>query len=345
MHMADALLSPFVGITMSTISVATIGVSVARVKMDEFSEKKVPIMGVAGAMIFAAQMINFSIPATGSSGHIGGGILLAGLLGGIPAFLSIAAVLIIQCLFFADGGLLALGANIFNLGVLPCLVAYPFIFKPIVRRGVGYRRLTIASIVAATAGLELGAFFVVLQTLASGITELPFGTFVILMLPIHLAIGLIEGIVTAAVLCFVYKMRPELIESAQLGQRLSGVSMKRVIVAIAVITVLIGGVLSLFASTSPGGLEWAIEKTTERSVGEATELETEGAIFDHMARVQESTSFLPGYAFEQHPEKAMGTSVSGIVGAAITFALAGAAGFIITVVKKGKKGRKVETDV
>ncbi len=72
-------------------------------------------------------MINFTIPGTGSSGHIGGGILLAMLLGEFPALLTIASVLVIQCLIFADGGLLALGANIFNMGVIPCLIVFPII--------------------------------------------------------------------------------------------------------------------------------------------------------------------------------------------------------------------------
>lgn len=129
MHMADALLSPAVGISMCAVSMGAIAYSAAKIKKDELSEKKLPIMAAAGAFVFAAQMINFTIPATGSSGHIGGGILLAALLGGFPAMLTISAVLIVQCLFFADGGLLALGCNIFNLGVIPCFVVYPLLFK------------------------------------------------------------------------------------------------------------------------------------------------------------------------------------------------------------------------
>ena len=337
MHMADALLSPAVGMAMNAVSVAAIGVSVAKVKKDEFSESKIPIMGVAGAMVFAAQMINFTIPATGSSGHIGGGILLAGLLGGVPAFLSIAAVLIIQCLFFADGGLLALGCNIFNMGVIPCLLIYPLVFKPLLRRGTDYKRLSVASVASVVIALELGAFCVVLQTLFSGITELPFGTFVFLMLPIHLAIGFVEGIVTAAVLCFVYKMRPEIIDSAKSGSRLGGVSIKKVFVSLIALTVVVGGALSLFASSHPDGLEWAIGKTTEQSLGVETELEAEGGIFDDAASLQERTAFLPDYAFASDPDNAAGTSLSGIIGAAITFALAGAAGLVITRMKSNKK--------
>ena len=337
MHMADALLSPAVGMAMNAVSAAAIGVSVARVKKNELSEKTVPIMGVAGALVFAGQMINFAIPATGSSGHIGGGILLAGLVSGVPAFLSITAVLIIQCLFFADGGLLALGSNIFNMGVIPCLLIYPMLFKPFIKGGITFKRLTAASIVSVVIGLVIGAFCVVLQTFFSGITELPFGTFVVLMLPIHVVIGLIEGIVTAAILCFVYKMRPEIIDSTLSGNSLGGVSTKRILVILAVLAIVIGGVLSLFASSNPDGLEWAIGRTTEQVLGVETELEAEGGIFDGAAGVQEGTAFLPDYAFASDPENTVGTSVSGIVGAAVTFIMAGASGLVITRVKKKHK--------
>ncbi|NCB06326.1 MAG: cobalamin biosynthesis protein CbiM, partial [Clostridia bacterium] len=99
MHMADALLSPVVGGAMSAVSAGAIGYAVHKIKKEELSEKKLPVMAVMGAFVFAAQMINFTIPGTGSSGHIGGGVLLAAMLGGFPALLTEAAVLIIQCLF------------------------------------------------------------------------------------------------------------------------------------------------------------------------------------------------------------------------------------------------------
>lgn len=211
MHMSDALLSPAVGGAMYAVSAVSIAYAVQKVKKDDLGEKNLPMMAVAGAFTFAAQMINFTIPGMGSSGHIGGGILLAGLLGGTPAVVTLTAVLLIQCLFFADGGLLALGANIFNMGVIPCLFVCPLIFRPILRKGVTHKRIMIASVVSCVVGLQLGAFCVVLQTLTSGVTELPFHTFVLLMQPIHLAIGFVEGIITAGILNFVYQMRPEIL--------------------------------------------------------------------------------------------------------------------------------------
>lgn len=337
MHMADALLSPAVGVAMCAVSAGAIAYSAIKIKKDDLCEKKVPIMAVCGAFVFAAQMINFTIPATGSSGHIGGGILLAGLLGGPAAMITIAAVLIIQCLFFADGGLLALGCNIFNMGVIPCLLIYPLIFKPLIKKSMSVKSLSLASILTVVIGLQLGAFSVVLETLFSGITALPFGTFLLMMQPIHLVIGIVEGIVTAAVLCFVYRMRPEILESSQNGARIdSTVPMKKVIGVLIALTVVVGSIFPIFASAYPDGLEWSMQK-----VAQTTKLETKGAIFDNAARLQRSTAFLPDYDYTSAGEdgSATGTSVSGIVGGSMTFLLAGTAGLVISLVKKHKRGK------
>lgn len=171
---------------------ATTGVAAYSIKkiQSDLDEKKIPLMGVVAAFVFAAQMINFTIPGTGSSGHIGGGLLLAILLGPYAGFLAMASILSIQALFFADGGLLALGSNIFNLGFFTCFVAYPLIYKPIIAKGYTPKRIFGASMLAVIIGFQLGAFSVVLETLFSGKTELPFGTFVLLMQPVHLAIGI-----------------------------------------------------------------------------------------------------------------------------------------------------------
>jgi cobalt/nickel transport system permease protein len=332
MHMADALISPAVGGVLWAASTASAAYATVKIK-NELGDKKIPIMAVSGAFVFAAQMINFTIPGTGSSGHIGGGILLAGLLGPFPALLTIAAVLVIQSRFFADGGLLALGCNIFNMGVIPTLLIYPLIFKPLIKKGITISRLSLASIVSVVVGLQLGAFGVVLETLASGITALPFSIFVALMQPIHLAIGVVEGIVTGAVLGFVFSMRPEILQSSE--ERLplrAGVSIKKPLIALAVITVLVGGLLSIFASAYPDGLEWAIERTAG-----TTELPADGPAFRQAGAIQEATAIMPDYDFRDAGEEGsgIGTTVAGILGAAITCLLAGAAGFIIHRVKHG----------
>lgn len=334
MHMIDALVSPAVGAVMWAGSAGAAAYAVKRITGEELSEKKLPVMAVSGAFVFAAQMINFTIPGTGSSGHIGGGILLAGLLGEFPALLTIAAVLVIQCLFFADGGLLALGANIFNMGVIPCLVVFPLVFHPILKKGITKKRLSVAAFLAAVFGLQLGALGVVLETQMSGITELPFGPFLMMMQPIHLAIGVGEGLVTAAVLSFVCQMRPELIESAVEKKVIkTEISIKQVTVVLALLAVLAGGVLSLFASSNPDGLEWSMEKV----IGSG-EISARDGIYDAADGVQEKTAFLPDYDFAAG--EGNGTSLSGIVGAVLTSAAAVLTGFVIAAVKKKRSGKE-----
>ncbi len=342
MHMADALISPAVGGIMYAASGAAIAWSVVKGRKESLlDEKKIPVMGVMSAFVFAGQMINFTIPGTGSSGHIGGGILLAALLGGGPALLCITAVLLIQCLIFADGGLLALGCNIFNMGVIPCLIAYPLLFKPILKKGVSKKNVTLASVLAVVLGLQLGAFSVVLQTLLSGITKLPFGSFALLMQPIHLAIGVVEGIVTAAVLVYVHSARPELLESAQVMRPLSRqLSLKNVLAVLGVLVLLVGGGLSLFASAYPDGLEWSVDGVLKQAQavpasndGELREVTAEGGVYDAFAGIQEATSVMPDYAFKDS-DSAAGTSVAGIGGSLAVLLLAGGAGLIISKAKR-----------
>jgi cobalt/nickel transport system permease protein len=345
MHMADALLSPGVSALMSAASVGAIAYSAVKLNKEDGADsaladgakdKRIPVMGVMGAFVFAAQMINFTIPATGSSGHIGGGILLAAMLGPYAALLTISAVLSIQCLFFADGGLLALGCNIFNMGVYACLVAYPFIFKPITKGTRSAGRITAASIASVVVGLQLGAFSVVLETLLSGVTELPFGAFVLLMQPIHLAIGAIEGIITAAVLCFVLQTRPDLLDfwSAASGADAApkgALSYGKTLLVLLGLAAAIGGGLSVYASAYPDGLEWSMEKTAGTA-----ELERSGGAYETSARIQESTAFMPDYDFKSAGEdgSTFGTSTAGIAGGALTLALACATGAAVSAFKK-----------
>lgn len=343
MHMADALISPAVGGTMWAATAGLIAYSAKKVR-EEADDRKVPLMGVLGAFIFAAQMINFSIPATGSSGHLGGGMILAILLGPYAAFLVMASVLIVQALFFADGGLLALGCNIFNLGFSPCFVVYPLIYRKIVGDAPTQKKIMLGSLVAAIIGLQLGAFGVVLETVFSRISELPFRTFVLLMQPIHLAIGVVEGLVTAAVVTFVWKARPEILNAVERSVPIGKVDMKRVLFGLVVAAVIAGGALSWFASSNPDGLEWAMFKTSGKE-----ELESHETIHASLAGIQEKTAFLPDYGFkksepaEAEPEADVktpwpavdsGTSMSGLIGGALTLLMA-------VLIGLGLKRRKV----
>jgi cobalt/nickel transport system permease protein len=304
----------------------------------EIDDRKVPLMGVLGAFVFAAQMINFTIPGTGSSGHLGGGMILAVLLGPYAAFLVTASVLTVQALFFADGGLLALGCNIFNLGFFPAFVAYPFVFKPLLGDKPTAGRLSLAAMGGAVVALQLGAFGVVTETFLSGISELPFATFVLLMQPIHLGIGIVEGLVTAAVISFVWKARPEVLEQAAAHRPIGQVSLRNVLAGLGIAAVITGGMLSWFASTNPDGLEWSMVKVSGKQ-----ELAGSTGVHHGLGALQEKTAFLPDYGFKKTgnesdaaagkapawPAPDAGTSVSGIVGGILTLLVALAIGFLL----------------
>jgi cobalt/nickel transport system permease protein len=348
MHMADALISPAVGGVFWAAAAGLIGYSSKKIRKEsEMDEKKIPLMGVMGAFIFAAQMINFTIPGTGSSGHLGGGMICAILLGAPAAFLTMASVLTIQAFFFADGGLLSLGCNIFNLAFYPCFLAYPFLYKKIAGSRPRQAMVITGSLISAIISLQLGALSVVLQTMLSGKSDIPFGTFLLMMQPIHLAIGIIEGIVTSAVVMFVWNARPEILEAASAEKPVGNIAIARVVTVLTVLTVLTGGMLSWFASSHPDGLEWSIFKAT----GTEELKSPEEGIHASLAEAQEKTAILPNYGFKPSspegsaeeakpawPAVDSGTSVSGIIGGAITLVLAVCIGLLLKGRKKTDQG-------
>jgi cobalt/nickel transport system permease protein len=337
--MADALLSPVVGGTLWAGTLGTI-IYAAKKLREKMDERMIPLMGVLGAFIFAGQMINFTIPGTGSSGHLGGGMLLAILLGPYAAFLVIAPVLIVQALFFADGGLLALGANIWNLGIYPCFIGYPLIYRALVKQNASPKRITLASILGVVVALQLGAFSVVLETKLSGITELPFSTFVMLMLPIHLPIGLVEGFITAGIVNYVRTLRPDIVENVESVKVISsGGSVRKVVVVMALFAILAGGVLSWFASTHPDGLEWSIEKL----YGKPEIPEKAHPIAEMLSEIQKKTAILPDYSFSSVSEKDQrpswptvdpGTSLSGLFGGLMVLGVVIIFGIVVRVVRR-----------
>jgi cobalt/nickel transport system permease protein len=332
MHMSDALLSPVVGGTFWAFSAGMIGWSARKIPAESDGSKTV-LMGVMGAFVFAAQMINFTIPGTGSSGHIGGGLLLSVLLGPWRAFMTLASVLVIQALFFADGGLLALGCNIFNMAFIPAFIAWPFIYSPIAGNGGSAIRLAFASIAAATLGLLAGAFSVVIQTSLSGVSDLPFGTFTLFMLPIHAVIGTIEGVLTWGVLSFIASTEPGLLRTTT---ETRSAKTGFVTASLFVAALAIGGALSWFASSNPDGLEWSISKVTGK---EELTLPAETS-HEFLSSMQDKLAFLPDYDFRRNdagktttnvPESPVnpGTSLSGIAGSLMVLVLAGAAGLLL----------------
>jgi cobalt/nickel transport system permease protein len=200
-------------------------------------------------------------------------------------------------------------------------------------------KITVAAMVAALIGLQLGAFSVVLETVASGISSLPFAAFVSLMQPIHLAIGVVEGLVTGAVVSFVYQARPEIIQSVQEVKPLGAIPLRNVLAVFLALALLTGGLVAWFASEKPDGLEWAMAKVS----GTEELAEPEQGLHAKLAAFQESVAFLPDYTFKkpaQQPENVagmespLGTSVAGIVGGLLTLAIAFLSGIVLR-----KRGR------
>lgn len=326
MHMADALLAPAVGGLMWLAAGSALVVASRRLGRQP-DDRLVPLMGMLGAFVFAAQMINFAIPGTGSSGHLGGGLLLALLLGPWPALVVMASVLTVQALFFADGGLLALGANIFNLGVLPCLVVLPLVYRPLAGPAPSTQRLSAAVMLSAIAGLLLGATGVGLQTVASGISSLPLQAFAWLMLPIHAAIGIVEGLATLALVLFLRRHRPDLLPAAP---AVPGRALRPVLLGWALAAALLGGVGSWFASTAPDGLEWSVQRATG---GQELAAPAAGP-HAWLARWQQRTALLPDYDLpaphataanepeaRSWPAVKAGTSLAGLLGGVSTLTL------------------------
>ena len=186
----------------------------------------------------------------------------------------------------------------------------------------------IASVLASVIGLQIGSFFVAVQTLASGVTELPFGTFLIFMQPIHLAIGIVEGIVTGLVLNFIYENRPDILEKADIRKAYK-MTKKKVISIILVVSLFVAGGISLLASSHPDGLEWSILKTSG-----SEELSFSGDVHERASEVQNKTSFLLDYGFKSEnlskTQQTVGNIVAGVVGVIITIGVVVSISYIST---------------
>ena len=243
MHIPNDYLSIAVSLVCWAITILTLRVAISRTNK-LLGEKQVPLMGVMAAFIFAAQMINFPVFG-GTSGHLLGGVLAAIMLGPWTGMLVMTAVIAVQGLLFQDGGLVVMGANILNMGLLTSAIGYGFY-----RAVIGSNRTVKLAVIGVAAWLSMmaGALFVALQIWLSGNAELQI--IVPAMLFVHAFIGLGEAFITVAAVLFIMRTRPDLLnggsESAQGGR---GWIFAGVLIALAVV------LLSPFASTNPDGLE------------------------------------------------------------------------------------------
>jgi len=203
MHIPDGFLDTKTWVTLGIISGFAVGIA-SRMASKKIGEKQIPMMGVMAAFIFAAQMLNFPV-AGGTSGHFMGGVLAAVLLGPSVGVLIMTAVLAVQCLLFQDGGLTALGANIFNMGVIGSVLGYYiyFAFKKVCNR-------TISAFLASLVSIVIAASVCAVELAISG--TVPLKVALPAMAGVHVLIGIGEGLITIAVLNFIAKVRPDLLE-------------------------------------------------------------------------------------------------------------------------------------
>ncbi len=204
MHIPDGFLSVPVAAGTGLVSAAAVGLAV-KAASRELPEEKVPLMGVMGAFVFAAQMVNFPV-AAGTSGHLVGAVLLTSLLGVGPAALVMTSILVVQCLLFQDGGLTALGANVLNMAILPTALAGA-VFN--LTRGLRARWARVAVLFGvawlATVAASVAA---ALELALSGTAPLVQVT--VAMAAVHALIGLGEGAITVAVVRVLEGLRPGL---------------------------------------------------------------------------------------------------------------------------------------
>lgn len=312
MHMANELLTPPVAGVLMLLAGAVVAMACWRLSR-EMDPAKVPLMGVMGAFVFAGQMINFPI-LPGTSGHLVGSMLLAILLGPHATCVVMASILIVQCLVFQDGGLLALGANILNIGIIPAYVGYGF-FRLL--RGDAPRapRLYAAVFAATMISVLAGAAAVPFEVWMSGVLSVPLPKFLAVMIGLHALVGLGEAVITFLVVGYIVRLRPRLL--GQAGEHLApaeqGLSTTGLLVSLAVVALLMGGVVALWASGSPD----ALESLTAR---EGFIQGSEHPLVDRLSTWQEETAPLPDYQVPGRSE-ALGTSISGLVGTAFMLCL------------------------
>ncbi len=252
LHIPDGFLSVPVAVLFWVATIAVVAIAVRQCR--SLDERQVPLIGVMAACIFAAQMLNFPI-AGGTSGHLLGGALAAIVLGVWPAILVMTCVVALQALLFQDGGLLAMGANIFNMGVLTTFVGWAC-YRGLISMLRSQRwAIVTTGFVAAWLSVMAAALLTSLQLIASGTSA----TVVLpAMLGVHAFIGIGEGLITAAALSFLLATRPDLLAGSAAGAP----GTRRAGAGILVGGVLIAALLALLsplASSFPDGLERVAE--------------------------------------------------------------------------------------
>jgi cobalt/nickel transport system permease protein len=266
-----------------------------RTTREQLGERQVPLMGILAAFIFAAQMLNFPV-AGGTSGHLLGGALAAIVLGPWAASLVMTSVVAIQALLFQDGGLLVLGWNVLNMGILTAFTGY-YVYRGVQSLlGSGRRSALLAGFAGGWLSVVLGAIATAVELAVSGTSPLAVG--LPAMAGIHALIGIGEGLITVAALAFISQTRPDLLDLGQqaAGARSAAWSWVGLLIALGLVA------LSPLASGSPDGLERVAED--------------EGFLARGLDPVYE---VLPDYTIPVIENEALTTIAAGAIGTVIVF--------------------------
>lgn len=300
LHIPDGFLTLPIAIIFWIITIGLLAVS-TRKTQEQLGERQVPLMGIMAAFIFAAQMLNFPV-AGGTSGHFLGGVLAAITLGPWAGMLVMASVVALQGLLFQDGGLLAMGANIFNMGLVTALIGYG-----LYRNVAGQSRTVKLAVAGVAAWLSVMAAALVtsLQLGFSGTS--PFGVVLPAMLGVHALIGIGEALVTVAALAFIMQTRPDLLEAEQVKARGGqGWVVLGLIIALAAV------LFSPLASADPDGLERIAEDVGFLQFGQAAPY-----------------TILPDYTIPFLGETSVSTIVAGVIGAILVAGIAVGVGYLL----------------
>jgi cobalt/nickel transport system permease protein len=253
MHIPDGFLDAKTSIIAAALALIGVGWAV-RATRRTIPRRKIPLLGLAAAFVFAAQMLNFPV-AGGTSGHLVGGMLAAVLLGPSAAVLVLTSVLIVQSLMLADGGVLVLGANIFNMAIVGVAGAYP-VYWLVRRLGTGLQAQLMAAGFAAWCSVVLSAAACAVQLAVSGTAA--FDVVLPAMTGIHMLIGIGEALITVLILSAIARVRPDLLdETSAAGARpaYTGILVYGLLISLGLAVL-----VSPIASSLPGGLEGVSEK-------------------------------------------------------------------------------------
>ena len=296
MHIPDGFLSVLISLSLWLASILVVSYALRRVKAD-LDERRVPLMGVLAAAIFAGQMLNFAV-AGGTSGHLMGAAIASILLGPWAAMLVMTTVVGVQALIFQDGGLLALGANIFNMAVIGVAVSY-FVYRSIQRLAGGKRwGIFAGGFLAAWLSIEIAALATGLELALSGTS--PANIAIPAMGGIHALIGIGEGLITIGALALIHTTRPDLLRVGVAPQKDSGLA-----VAGGLILAILLAIASPLASAHPDGLEWV--------AGQKGFLEAAQSPF---------FKIIPNYAYPGISNQAAATILAGVLGTLVVFGVA-----------------------